>query len=89
MTLKSWEEKAISSMASKKKVSSSSPVVVLHELPTVISPIRVILLGATLLMIGTMGFYSIPGMISDEAEGTPIVNAFYCASITLMTYVYL
>jgi hypothetical protein len=52
---------------------------------TVVSPLRVILLGAMILAIGTAGFHFIPGMIADGAQGTPLVNAFYCAAITLMT----
>ena len=52
---------------------------------TVISQIRVILLGLSLLLIGTVGFYFIPGMIADGAQGSKLVNAFYCASVTIMT----
>jgi hypothetical protein len=53
--------------------------------PTMLSPYRVIALGSGLLAIGTLGFYSIPGMIADSAEGSRVVNAFYCAAITLTT----
>ena len=56
-----------------------------HHHNTVISPIRVILLGLSLLLIGTAGFYFIPGMIADGAQGSKLVNAFYCASVTIMT----
>jgi hypothetical protein len=74
-------------MTSITKTKPKNNVASIQELPTVISPIRVIFLGATILFLGTIGFYFIPGMIAEDAEGTPIVNAFYCASITLMTYV--
>ena len=26
-----------------------------------------------------LGFYTIPGMIADGAEGSKLVNAFYCS----------
>jgi hypothetical protein len=43
------------------------------------------MLGASLLTIGTLGFYCIPGMILDGAAGSHLVNAFYCAAMTLTT----
>jgi hypothetical protein len=46
---------------------------------------RVLMLGASLLAIGTLGFYYIPGMILEGAAGSHLVNAFYCAAITLTT----
>jgi hypothetical protein len=46
---------------------------------------RVLMLGAILLTIGTLGFYYIPGMILDGAAGSHLVNAFYCAAMTLTT----
>lgn len=56
-----------------------------QQLSSVVSPTRVFILGTTILVIGTAGFHFIPGMIADGAQGTPLVNAFYCAAITLMT----
>jgi hypothetical protein len=50
-----------------------------------ISSQRVLMLGAALLTTGTLGFYYIPGMIIDGAAGSHLVNAFYCAVITLTT----
>ena len=38
---------------------------------------RLFLLGASLIAIGTAGFYSIPGMISEDAEGNLFVNSVY------------
>ena len=32
-----------------------------------------------------IGFYTIPGLISSDAGGTPLVNAFYCSVMTLTT----
>jgi hypothetical protein len=46
---------------------------------------RVMMLGAGLLAVGTLGFYFIPGMIVDGAPGTRLVNAVYCSAITLTT----
>ena len=50
-----------------------------------VSSLRVLALGVALLVLGTIGFFQIPGMISDEAEGTKWINAFYCAVMTLTT----
>jgi hypothetical protein len=52
---------------------------------TKIDPIRVFALGSIVLAIGTLGFYHLPGMMSETAEGDRAVNAFYCAAITLTT----
>lgn len=52
-----------------------------------LSPLRVLVLGASLLGVGAMGFYNLPGMIAKDAEGSRAVNAVYCAAITLTTYV--
>jgi hypothetical protein len=46
---------------------------------------RVVMLGASILTIGTLGFYYMPGMILDGAAGSRLVNAFYCATMTLTT----
>jgi len=53
----------------------------------VVSPPRVAFLGAMLLAMGASGFYHLPGMIKDDAEGSRIVNSIYCSVITLTTYV--
>lgn len=50
-----------------------------------ISAVRVNLLGIALVVLGAIGFHEIPGMIADDAEGTRLVNAVYCAIITLTT----
>lgn len=54
-----------------------------------LSTARVLIVGATLLTFGTIGFYYIPGMINEEVDspGSHLINAFYCAAITLTTYV--
>jgi hypothetical protein len=55
-----------------------------HDLSTT----RIIIVGITLLTIATAGFYiDGHGLISDNAKGSKIVNAFYCAVMTLTTYV--
>ena len=57
---------------------------------------RVALMGLSLLVVGTIGFHSIPGMIVKDAdEVTEMsryraitshwINAFYCSAITLTT----
>jgi hypothetical protein len=51
----------------------------------VLSPVRILLLGASLLGIGALGFYNLPGMIVEGAKGSRAVNAIYCATITLTT----
>lgn len=53
----------------------------------VLSPVRVriLLLGVSLLGIGALGFYNLPGMIVEGARGSRAVNAVYCATITLTT----
>lgn len=49
------------------------------------STLRVLMVGALLLCIGTLAFYNIPGMIKKDVEGNHLVNSFYCAAITLAT----
>ena len=49
---------------------------------------RILVVGGTLLTIGTTAFWQLPGMIQKDSEGPPLVNAFYCACITLTTYVF-
>lgn len=58
-----------------------------NEVDLLISPLRVMMLGMLLLAIGASGFYLLPGMISDDASGSRIVNSFYCSTMTLTTYV--
>lgn len=54
-----------------------------------VSPVRTTILGIVLLTVGALGFYYLPGMISDDADGSRIVNSFYCSTMTLTTYVIL
>jgi hypothetical protein len=73
-------------VATKPEVStttSSSPASSLPE--PVLSPDRVMLLGAGIIGFGMIGFYSIPGLIKDDATGSAFVNSFYCAVVTLTT----
>jgi hypothetical protein len=62
---------------------SSKPASNLDE--TKLSPDRVFLLGAGLIGFGMLGFYSLPGMIVDDAGGSKLINAFYCSVISLTT----
>jgi hypothetical protein len=50
-----------------------------------ISPVRVLFLGAMLLATGALGFYTLPGMLADDAQGSRMVNSIYCSAITLTT----
>ena len=52
-----------------------------------LSTVRVLLVGAALLSIGTTGFYHLPGMIKGGGDdgSNRLVNAFYCATMTLTT----
>lgn len=50
-----------------------------------LSPQRVAIVGAILIAFGMIGFLILPGLISDEASGSRLVNAFYCSVITLTT----
>ena len=52
-----------------------------------LSPYRLLVVAVALLVIGTTGFYSIDGMIDKDASGSRLINSFYCATITLTTYV--
>jgi hypothetical protein len=67
-----------------KTSPSSSPNPSRPELP-VLSPDRVVLLGAGIVGFGMIGFYSIPGLIKEDATGFGLVNSFYCAVMTLTT----
>lgn len=46
---------------------------------------RLLAVAVTLLCIGTTGFYYLPGMLKEDAEGSRLVNAFYCTVMTLTT----
>lgn len=50
-----------------------------------LSPSRVAGVGSVLVVLGMIGFYTIPGLISPDAGGNPLVNAFYCSVMTLTT----
>jgi hypothetical protein len=50
-----------------------------------LSPDRVFMLGCGLIMLGMIGFYTLPGMIVDDAGGSKSINAFYCSIMTLTT----
>lgn len=52
---------------------------------SVVSTSRVALLGLILILVGMVGFYSIPGLINQDASGSKVINAFYCSVITLTT----
>ena len=54
-----------------------------------LSTVRVLLVGLAILSIGTIAFFHIPGMISKDIEdgGNHLVNSFYCATMTLTTWV--
>jgi thiazole synthase ThiGH ThiG subunit len=64
-------EQAKISKAVKKKGRLSSP--------------RVIVLGAAIVVLCTLGFYFLPGMIDEKATGSHLVNSLYCAVMTLTT----
>ena len=55
------------------------------ESASAVSPQRVTILGVSLIVFSALGFYVLPGMIAEDADGSPIVNAIYCAVITLTT----
>jgi hypothetical protein len=57
-----------------------------HHYPTrIVSRIRIILVGLFLVIVGTVGFYTIPGAIVPQATGSKLINAFYCSVMTLTT----
>ena len=49
------------------------------------SSARVIVVGMGLVGVGMLGFYHIPGLMADDVKGDRVINAFYCAAITLTT----
>lgn len=53
-----------------------------------LSTFRLLAVASTLVVIGTIGFHNIEGMIADDAGGNHLVNAFYCSAITLTTVGY-
>jgi hypothetical protein len=50
-----------------------------------LSKLRVAILGASLVTVSAIGFYTIPGMIDEKATGSKLVNSIYCAVMTLTT----
>ena len=50
-----------------------------------LSPDKVVILGCLLLGIGMVGFYFLDGMITNDAGGSHLINAFYCSVMTLTT----
>ena len=87
-TLAAAPKKQSSDVATKPEVStkkSSSPASSLLLPEPVLSADRVMLLGAGIIGFGMAGFYSIPGLIKEDAAGFGLVNSFYCAVMTLTT----
>ena len=54
------------------------------------SPIKVVALGAGLILLGAWGFHELPGMIATEGDisQNKWIDAFYCSIITLTTVGY-
>ena len=79
--------KTPSTLRKPERVSTPSEDVKMPraKTPGHLSQNRVILLGAGILLFATLGFYSISGMIDEKATGSHLVNAFYCAVMTLTT----
>ena len=46
---------------------------------------RVAAMAIGIVTAGALGFYYLPGMISEDATGSRVVNAIYCSCITLTT----
>jgi len=46
---------------------------------------RVTMLALCIVAIGAAGFYHLPGMIVEDAQGSRLVNSIYCSCITLTT----
>jgi hypothetical protein len=76
------KDKVLSSSSLQKDVKDHGDD---NEIDFLISPLRVTMLGLILLTVGAFGFYYLPGMISEGASGSRIVNSFYCSAITLTT----
>ena len=75
------ETKSTTNESSDIKISNE----IIDDTIMPVSPLRVTVLGIVLLSIGTIGFYHLPGMISNDAKGSRLVNAIYCTIITLTT----
>jgi hypothetical protein len=85
-TLAAASKKQPSEVPTKPEVSTKKSSSSDASLPEpVLSPDRVMLLGAGIIGFGMVGFYSIPGLIKEEAAGSRLVNSFYCAVMTLTT----
>ena len=52
------------------------------------SEYKTMAMGAALVWLGSTIFLYTPGMIADDAPGSPAINAVYCATITLTTVGY-
>lgn len=55
---------------------------------TTTSSARIVGLGTALVLVGTAGFATIPGLIAEDALGNKTINAFYCSVMTLTTVGY-
>jgi hypothetical protein len=55
--------------------------------PPALSPDRVIVLGTGLILLGMAGFYMIPGLIKEDAEGSRAIAAFYCRSVSAVRFI--
>jgi hypothetical protein len=56
--------------------------------PPTLSPDRVIVLGTGLILLGMAGFYMIPGLIKEDAEGSRIIGAFYCRLVSAVRFIF-
>lgn len=75
----------MSSMALKGKESEERNVGRDLKNESKLSPDLVALLGASLIVLGMIGFHIIPGLIIDDAGGSRVINSFYCSVMTLTT----
>ena len=75
----------MSSMALKGKESEERNVGRDLKNESKLSPDLVALLGASLIVLGMIGFHIFPGLIIDDAGGSRVINSFYCSVMTLTT----
>lgn len=73
---------------SKTKKSLVPTEVVEMRVPPKLSSLRIVLVGAVLVVTGMLGFYFIPGLIVKDAKGDRIIISFYCTIMTLTTVGY-